>query len=90
MPKSQAIPWIGRDHKQVIQLALTKKFWFCTERRCYSSHAGRATNTTLAAISIIHRFSSISFAVRSGKEVKTGPGTSAQCGMGRRAESKSG
>ena len=35
-------------------------------------------------------FSSILFAVRSGKEVKTRTGILAQCGMGRQADSISG
>ena len=41
----------------------------------------------LLLLSVSSIASSISSAVRSGKEVKTGTGTSAQCGMGRQADS---
>ena len=57
------------------------------QQPCCSNHAGRATNTTVPATVSSIASSSISSAVRSGKEVNAGTGTSAQCGMSRRADS---
>ena len=71
-------------------MALTKGFGFVLSEDAAAAMLEEVLiPLSLLSVSSIAS-SSILSAVRLGKEVKTGTGTSAQCGMGRRADSISG
>ena len=90
MPKSQMIAWIGQDHGLGHSIGHGFGFGFALSKDAAAAMLEELLMLlSLLSVSSITS-SSISSAVRSGKEVKTGTGTSAQHGMACQADSISG